>query len=78
MTINDYKAALKNMIDATDDESLLQRWKMQLETEFDQYLQRNPGQAQQTSLTEPTAGGTTDNDKDSGYVVIESGLGIDE
>jgi hypothetical protein len=78
MTINEYKTALKNMIDATDDETLLQRWKTHLEAEFEQYRQEHTEQPQQTAATEPVAGDTASKDNESGYVVIESGLGIDE
>ncbi len=66
MTINEYKAAIKQMVDATDDEALLKHWKNHLEPEFEKYRK---GQSQSTKK---------DNDKDDGYVVLESGLGIDE
>lgn len=31
MSLNDYKAAIKELVDSTDNELLLQHWKMQLE-----------------------------------------------
>ena len=31
MSINDYKASLKSLIDSTEDETLLMQWKEQLE-----------------------------------------------
>lgn len=74
MTINEYKDALKNLIDATDDEQLLQHWKTHLEGEYEQYRQRTGGQ--QASSADSTRGQGKDDDE--GYVVLESGLGIDE
>jgi hypothetical protein len=78
MTIDDYKAALKDMIDATDDEAILKHWKTQLEQEFEQYRQQQSDQPQDPSPAEPTANNDADKDDASGYVVLESGLGIDE
>jgi hypothetical protein len=78
MTIDDYKAALKDMIDAIDDEAILKQWKTQLEQEFEQYRQQRSDQPQDPSPAEPTANTNTDNNDASGYVVLESGLGIDE
>ena len=43
MSIDHYKTALKKMIDATDDESLLKHWKNHVEGEFEQYKQRRSG-----------------------------------
>lgn len=77
MTINEHKAALKNIIDATNDEQLLRHWKTHLEREFEQHRQR-AGQEQQTSSAEASSAKNTDKDDDEGYVVLESGLGIDE
>lgn len=36
MGINDYKTSLKNLIDATNDETLLKHWKAQLEWDIEQ------------------------------------------
>lgn len=74
MTINDYKAALKDIIDATDDEALLKHWKTHLEWELEQYKQRS--NETQNASTESTS--QKDKDDDEGYVILESGLGIDE
>lgn len=77
MNINDYKESLKKMIDATDDEAILKRWNDQLESELEQHRQQQSDQSQQAS----TGGSTSDNagkDDTTGYVVLESGLGIDE
>lgn len=76
MSINDYKGALKTMIDATDDEALLKQWKTQLEWEFDQYRQRTAQEDGNTSSVSATE--KQDGDDTTGYVVLESGLGIDE
>lgn len=78
MTINDYKATLKNIIDNMNDELVLQRWKTLLETEFEQYRQGNPEESQRVTATGSAVGDTTDKEDNAGYVVIESGLGIDE
>jgi hypothetical protein len=76
MTINEYKTALKNIIDSTDDEELLKHWKTHLEWEFEQYQQRTS--QQDTSPTESTPIGNTGKDDAAGYAILESGLGIDE
>jgi 23S rRNA maturation mini-RNase III len=76
MSINDYKTELKNMIDATDDEALLKHWKTHLEWEFDQYRQRT-----ENARSNAQAGSATENQDDddtTGYVTLESGLGINE
>ncbi len=78
MTINDYKAALKNIIDATDDEAILKHWKTHLEREFEQYRRQRSDQPQHTSRAESTSDKDTGKDDTSGYAVLESGLGIDE
>lgn len=78
MNINDYKTALKNIIDNTNDETVLQRWKTLLETDLEQYRQENPEASQQATATESAAGDITGKENDGGFVVMESGLGIDE
>ena len=35
MSINEYKTSLKNLIDATNNETLLQQWKTQLELDIE-------------------------------------------
>ena len=77
MDINDYKEELKRIIDATNDEAILKHWKTHLEWEFEQYQQKSFGQSQSLSST-PSASKTDDKDDTSGYVILESGLGIDE
>ena len=79
MTIAEYQLYLKNLIDTTTDETILKRWKVQLEADLDQRSEKNPGNKQNTSLNEPAPEPKSDKKDDtSGYVVIESGLGIDE
>ena len=76
MSIAEYQLSLKNLIDATNDETLLKRWKEQLEADI--------AEAKETNLsgTEASSSGETQEepkkDDTSDYVVIESGLGIDE
>jgi len=71
MDINDYRAAIKSMIEATNDEALLSHWKNHIEKEFEEYKQRNEGAQDSTTQTKEKK----DNE---GYVILESGLGIDE
>lgn len=77
MTIPEYKAALKNLIDATDDEELLKHWKTHLEREFEQYREQQ-SRDKETGQSESTPSPSSDNDESEGYSVLESGLGIDE
>ncbi len=36
MSINEYKTTIKNLVDATNDETLLKYWKAQLEFDIEQ------------------------------------------
>lgn len=76
MDINDYKTALKNIVDATNDEAILKHWKAHLEWEYEQYRQRGSGQSQQDASIETSNAKSKDDTE--GYVILESGLGIDE
>ena len=78
MSISDYKAALKNIIDSTNDEALLKEWKTRLEQEYESYRQNRTDETRTASTTEATPDESTGKDDTSGYVVLESGLGIDE
>ena len=78
MSISDYKTALINIIDSTNDEALLKEWKTRLEEDYKLYQQKQPGETDTASTTETTPDENTGKDDTSGYVVLESGLGIDE
>lgn len=78
MDINDYKAALKQIIDATNDEAILKHWKTHLEREYEQYQQQGLDQSKTSSGNLSGANTSDDKDDTSGYVILESGLGIDE
>jgi len=79
MSIAEYQLSLKNLIDATTDETILKRWKEQLEGDVQHMDEKIAEDKQKSSLNEapaePAAGKKEDT---SDYVVIESGLGIDE
>jgi len=79
MSIAEYQVSLKNLIDATNDETILKRWKAQLEGDLEHMREKNPADKQESSLKE-TAQEPNSKKKDdtSNYVVIESGLGINE
>jgi len=71
--------SLKNIIDATNDETLLKRWKAQLEKDTQHVKEKNPANKQESSLNEPAQEPNPEKKNNtSDYVVIESGLGIDE
>lgn len=78
MSISDYKAALINIIDSTNDEALLKEWKTRLEEEYKSYRQNRTDETGTASTTKTTPDENTGKDDTSGYVVLESGLGIDE
>ena len=77
MTIPEYKAALKNLIDATDNEELMKHWKTHLEWEFEQYRQQQSREPAAQANASASAG-SQDKDESAGYAILESGLGIDE
>ncbi len=79
MSIAEYQLSLKNLIDATTDETTLKRWKAQLEADLEHGSEKMPGDNGNTTLTEPVQELKPDKKNEaSDYVVIESGLGIDE
>ena len=79
MSIAEYQLSLKNLIDATTDETILKRWKAQLEADLEQGSEKISYDKQNNSLNEPVPEPKPDKKDDtSDYVVIESGLGIDE
>ncbi len=79
MSIAEYQLSLKNLIDATNDETTLKRWKAQLEGDLEHMKEKNPADKQESSLNEPAQEPNSEKKVDtSDYVVIESGLGIDE
>ncbi len=79
MSIAEYQLSLKNLIDATNDETTLKRWKTQLEADLEHTREKNPEDRQKPSLDESAQEPSSEKKDDtSGYVVIESGLGIDE
>ncbi len=75
MSIAEYQMSLKNLIDATNDETVLKRWKAQLEGDLEHMREKNPADKQESSLKEPSS---EKKDDTTDYVVIESGLGINE
>lgn len=76
MSIAEYQLSLKKLIDATDDETLLKRWKAQVEADIAQANEKNPdSKPLNEAAQEPKA---EKKDDTSDYVIIESGLGIDE
>lgn len=79
MSIAEYQLYLKNLIDTTTDETILKRWITQLEADPEQGSEKTPVDNGNTSLSEPVQESKPDKKDDtSDYVVIESGLGIDE
>ena len=79
MSIAEYQMSLKNLIDATNDETVLKRWKAQLEGDLEHMREKNPAVKQESSLNDRTQKPNSEKKDDtSDYVVIESGLGIDE
>jgi hypothetical protein len=79
MSIAEYQLSLKNLIDATNDETVLKRWKAQLEGDLERMREKNPADKQESSLNEGAQEPNSKKKHDtSDYVVIESGLGIDE
>lgn len=79
MSTAEYQLSLKNLIDATNDETTLKRWKAQLEEDLEHMREKNPSDKQASSLNEPAQEPKSEKKGDtSDYVVIESGLGIDE
>lgn len=79
MSIAEYQVSLKNLIDATSDETLLKRWKAQLEGDLEQEKANSPAGKNESSANGPEQRPESEKKDDtSDYVVIESGLGIDE
>jgi hypothetical protein len=79
MNISEYQLALKNMIDDTRDETLLKRWKEQLEADLRQNNKTvNSNKPDNSGRVKDEEAKTDKKDDTSDYVVIESGLGIDE
>jgi hypothetical protein len=79
MSIAEYQVSLKNLIDATNDETVLKRWKAQLEGDLEHMREKNPAVKQESSLNERAQEpNSKKKDDTSNYVVIESGLGINE
>ncbi len=79
MSIAEYQLSLKNLIDATNDETVLKRWKAQLEGDLERMREKNPADKQESSLKETAQEPNSEKKHDtSDYVVIESGLGINE
>ncbi|MDQ6609371.1 MAG: hypothetical protein M3Y85_06090 [Bacteroidota bacterium] len=79
MSIAEYQLFLKDLIDNTTDEAILKKWKSQLEADIESTSEKNADDKQNTSLNE-AGEEKKSNEKDdtSDYVIIESGLGIDE
>ncbi|HZH63820.1 MAG TPA: hypothetical protein VEY10_02940 [Flavisolibacter sp.] len=79
MSIAEYQVSLKNLIDATTDETILKKWKIQLEADLEQRSEKMPDSRENTSLNAPVDEPKSDTKNDtSNFVVIASGLGIDE
>ena len=79
MSIAEYQLSLKNLIDATTDETILKRWKAQLEGDLEQSAEKITETNENTSLNTPVDEPKSDKKNNtSDYVVIASGLGIDE
>ncbi len=79
MSIAEYQLSLKNIIDANNDEATLKRWQAQLESDHEQTREKNPADKQESSLDESAQEPNSEKKNDtSDYVLIESGLGIDE
>ena len=66
------------MIDSTNDEALLKEWKSRMEEDYKSYQQKQSDANNTASSTEVTPDEKSGKDDTSGYVILESGLGIDE
>ena len=78
MTINDYKTALVTIIERTDNEALLIQWKNYIENSLEQFNQKPSDDKSELASSEPKSGKQPKKDDTDGYVIMESGLGIDE
>ena len=78
MTINDYKTALVTIIEHTDNEALLIQWKNYIENSLAEFNQKPSDDTNEPSLSESRADKQQKKDDTDGYVIMESGLGIDE
>ena len=79
MSIAEYQMSLKNIIDATTDETILKRWHSQLEADLSQKEVSISEDKEESLLSEPTQETEAEKKKDtSDYVLVESGLGINE
>ena len=79
MSIAEYQLSLKNLVDATTDETLLKSWKEQMEADLAKAKGKAASGNQESSLNESSNESTSEKKDDtSDYVTIESGLGIDE
>jgi hypothetical protein len=78
MTINDYKTALVSIIERTDNEALLSQWKNHIENSLEQFSQKPSDDTNEPSLSESRADKQQKKDDTDGYVIMESGLGINE
>jgi hypothetical protein len=79
MSIAEYQSSLKKLIDATTDEATLKRWKAQLEGDLKQTGEKISDEEGKSSLTETGEEPMLEKKENtSDYVVMESGLGIDE